>query len=194
MENKDYTIIYRIMHWAIAISMIFLLLTIFLRLTWMNREHIADIIQSYLATTNQSLSGEELIVLSKQIRKPMWEWHIYLGYVLTGLFCIRLALPFFDKMKFSNPFNKQLVLNEKFQYWVYLVFNTGVAISLVTGLIIKFGPKTLKSTMEEIHVLSIYYLITFLIIHFGGVLLAEFTTQHGIISRIISGTKLTKKE
>lgn len=189
MENRNYSRSYRIIHWAMALCMTFILITIFLRLTWMNKENVADIIQNYLATTDKSLSRAELIVLAKQIRKPMWEWHIYMGYVLTGLFCLRLILPFFNKMKFSNPFNKKLSLKVKFQYWVYLVFYVCVAISLTTGLIIKFGPKNIKDTMEDIHTLSIYYLIPFLIIHIGGVLYAELTSQSGIISRIISGKK-----
>jgi cytochrome b561 len=73
------------MHWAIALCVFILLLTIFLRLTWMNKENVADIIQNYLAATGTTLSRDELIVLAKQIRKPMWDWHIYAGYVLTGL-------------------------------------------------------------------------------------------------------------
>jgi cytochrome b561 len=92
-------------------------------------------------------------------------------------------------MKFANPLNKQLSLKIKFQYWVYLIFYACLAISLITGLIIEFGPKNMKNFMEEIHVLSIYYLIPFIIIHLGGVLISEFTTQPGIISRIVSGTK-----
>jgi len=189
MENRNYPVIYRIMHWSIAFCMIFLLVTIFLRLTWMNKENVANIIQGFLAATDKSLSREELIVLAKQIRKPMWNWHIYVGYILTGFFSIRLAHPFFGKMKFSNPFSKQLSLKVKFQYWVYLIFYACVAISLITGMTIEFGPKNIKSFMEEIHVLSIYYLIPFLIIHAGGVLMAEFTTHSGIISSMVSGTK-----
>ena len=189
METRDYTAIYRILHWAIAICMLLILVTIFLRLTWMNKDHVADIIQNYLTTTDQVLSREQSIVLAKQIRKPMWQWHVYLGYVLTGLFCVRLALPFWGHMKFSSPFNKQLTLKVKFQFWVYLVFYVCVAVSLTTGLLIEFGPKDLKEPMEAVHVLSIYYLLTFIAIHLGGVLMAEFTNQQGIISRIVSGTR-----
>lgn len=125
----------------------------------------------------------------------MWDWHIYIGYVLVGLYCIRLSLPFFGQMKFSNPFNKLLTFKEKFRYWVYLVFYGCVAVSLTTGLIIEFvGPKNLKKSVEEIHVLSIYYLLAFICIHIGGVLLEEFTDQQGIISKIISGTKKTEEK
>jgi cytochrome b561 len=193
MENRNYSTSYRIIHWAIAICFILLSITIFLRLTWMNKDHVADIIQSNLADTGQSLSRDQAIALAKQIRKPMWDWHIYLGYVLVGLYCIRMAVPFFGEMRFSNPLRKELPAKVKFQYWVYLVFYACVAVSLITGLFIEFGPKNLKEPMEEIHVLSIYYLLTFIVIHIGGVLMAEFTTQKGIISNVVSGTKGIKE-
>lgn len=153
----------------------------------MNKDHVADIIRNYLSSTGQSLSREQLIVLAKQIRQPMWDWHIYFGYTLVGLYSIRMMLSFFGQMKFSNPLGKQLSSKIKFQLWVYLVFYVCVGISLITGLMIELGPKNLKKTIEEIHVLSIYYLITFIVLHISGVLLAEFTNQRGIISKIVSG-------
>lgn len=188
METVKYSKIYRIIHWSIAITFLLLLITIFLRLTWMNKNNMADIIQTYLSGTDQSLSSEQLIVLAKQIRKPMWDWHIYLGYVLTGLFSLRFLLPFFGTMKIQNPLIKDLTIKQKFQKWSYIIFYVCVVVSLVTGLIIELGPKTLKKPMEEIHILGIYYLIAFIVIHVGGVLMAEFTNQKGIISRIVRGS------
>ncbi|OGS71175.1 MAG: cytochrome B [Flavobacteria bacterium RIFCSPLOWO2_12_FULL_35_11] len=189
MKNKNYSAVYRIIHWSIAISMVLLLITILLRLTWMNKNNVAEIIQNYLNTTDQALTQDQLIVLAKKIRQPMWDWHIYLGYVLTGLFTIRFFLPFFGEMKLQNPFNKELILKEKFQNWIYLIFYGCVVISLSTGLLIKFGSKELKSSMEEIHLLSIYYLVAFIILHIGGVLWSEFTNQKGILSKIVSGNR-----
>ena len=191
MKNREYSAIYRVMHWSIAICMTLLLITIFLRLTWMNKNNVALIIQDYLATTDQKLTQDQLITLAKKIRKPMWDWHIYIGYALVGLYSIRIALPFFGQMKFSNPFNKDLGIKEKFQYGTYLIFYVCVAISLITGLIIVLGPKNLKEPMEEIHVLSIYYLLAFIVIHLSGVFYSELTTQQGLISRIVSGTTKT---
>lgn len=189
MKSQTYSVTYRIIHWAIAISMLLLLATIFLRLTWMNKNNMADIIRAYLSTANQSLPEEQLIILAKQIRKPMWDWHIYIGYVLTGLFGIRFLLPLLGEMKFQNPFAREINFKEKFQRWTYIVFYICVVISLTTGLIIELGPKSLKEPMEEIHVLSIYYLVPFIILHLGGILLAEFSSEQGIISRIVSGIR-----
>lgn len=189
MENIKYSKLYRIIHWAIAVSFLLLLITVFLRLTWMNKNNVAAIIQDYLSGTDQALTQDQLIVLAKKIRQPMWIWHIYIGYVLTGLFSSRFILPFFGHMKLQNPLVKNLTKKEKFQKWSYIIFYFCVVISLVTGLVIEFGPKELKVQMEEIHVLGIYYLVGFIVIHLAGVFLAEFTNQKGIISRIVSGSK-----
>ena len=189
MKKKQYSKIYRILHWAIAISFLLLLITIFLRLTWMNKYNVAAIIQDYFSGTDLSLTQEQSISLAKKIRQPMWDYHIYLGYVLVGLFGIRFILPALGHMKFQNPFAKNLSTKMKFQKWAYIVFYICVIVSLTTGLIIQFGPKEFKKPMEEIHVLGIYYLLAFIAIHVGGVLVAEFTDQKGIISRIVSGSK-----
>ncbi len=189
MEKTKYSKVYRIIHWAIAVSFLLLLITIFLRLTWMNKNNVAAIIQNYLGSTDQVLSQEQLITLAKKIRQPMWNWHIYIGYALVGLFSIRFLLPAFGPMKIQNPLGKNQTAKMKFQKWSYIIFYVCVIASLITGLIIELGPKELKKPMEEIHVLGIYYLIAFIVIHLAGVLIAEFTDQKGIISRIVSGIK-----
>lgn len=189
MEKPKYSKVNRLIHWMIAISFLLLLITIFLRLTWMNKYNMAAIIQDYLSGTDQVLSQDQLIALAKKIRQPMWDWHIYIGYVLVGLFSIRFILPAFGYMSFQNPFSKNLTVKMKFQRWVYLIFYACVIVSLITGLLIVLGPKELKKPMEEIHVLGVYYLIAYIVIHLAGVLIAEFTEEKGIISRIVSGSK-----
>ncbi|MFO7743901.1 MAG: cytochrome b/b6 domain-containing protein [Psychroflexus sp.] len=175
-------------------SFSFLLMTIFLRLTWLEKEHMADIIGNFLNENGQVLSQDQLIVLAKQIRQPMWEWHIYTGYVLVGLFSLRFLLPLFGKMKIQNPLERNLSAKEKFQKWTYIFFYIGVATSLITGLLIEFYPKAWKEITEEIHELSIYYLVAYIIIHISGVLIAEFTNQKGILSRIVSGKSISNKK
>lgn len=189
MEPVQYSKIYRLLHWAIAISLFIMILTIFLRSTWMNKNNMAAIIQNYITEENISLTHEQTIALAKKIRNPMWNWHIYIGYVLTGLFSIRFSLPLFGVMKFQNPLTKGLSAQEKIKKWSYIIFYLCIVISLTTGLVMEFGPKELGKPSEKIHVLGIYYLIAFIGIHWAGVLRAEFTDQKGIISKIIRGSK-----
>jgi cytochrome b561 len=190
MKTTSYSKIYRIIHWLIAFAILFMLLTIFLRLTWMNKYNVAEIIQDYLTNVGVSLTDDQTIVLAKNIRRPMWNWHIYIGYVLTGLFSIRLLLPFFGEMKFQNPLEKGLTTKLRVQKWTYIIFYIGILISLVTGLMMEFGPEELAKRAENIHVLALYYLIPFIVIHLLGVLIAEFTDQKGIIYRIIRGSEV----
>jgi cytochrome b561 len=188
MKRSHYSIAYRLLHWSIAIAFLLLLGTIFLRLTWLNRESVADIIQNYLLSIQVILTREQIVLLAKKIRKPMWDWHIYLGYVITGLFTIRMLLPFFGEMKFVNPFTSTFQIREKFQFWVYYIFYLCVAGSLVTGLLIEHGPSYMKKPLEEIHEYSLYYLLGFIVLHFVGVLYAEFTHDKGIVSKIVRGS------
>lgn len=182
------------LHWALAISFTLLLITIFLRLTWMNKFNVSAIIQDYLTANDivHNLSQDQLIVLAKKIRQPMWDWHVYIGYALVVLFGIRFTLPFFGEMKFQSPFAAGLTSKEKFQKWMYIIFYAFAIVSLITGLIIVWGPKEFKKTMESIHELSIYYLGAYMLLHIGGVIIAELTSDKGIISRIVSGKKEEK--
>lgn len=190
MSASNYSKIYRVIHWLIVFAMAFILITIFLRLTWMNKYNVAEIIQNYLTNEGLSLTDDQAIVLAKNIRRPMWNWHIYIGYALTALFSIRFLLPLFGKMKFQNPLIKSLTLKEKFQKWTYIVFYICIAITLSTGLVLEFTSKEFSKPFEDIHVLSLYYLIPFIIIHISGVMMAEFSNQKGIIYNILRESKI----
>lgn len=189
--ETNYTRLYRVFHWTIAISFFLLLITIFLRLTWMNKNSVAGIIGTYLDETGQTLTQDQLLTLAKQIREPMWKWHLYIGYFLAGIFSLRFILPLFGILKFQNPLLKKLKMKERFQKWVYVAFYLGVTLSLATGLLMEFGPRSLKDTLEGVHVLSLYYLIPFILIHLAGVITAEISEQKGIVSRLLGGVKAT---
>lgn len=187
--KRSYSATYRVVHWAMALCMVIILATIFLRMTWLNKEHLANIIQNYLYSTNANLSREEIVKLARELRSPMWQWHIYAGYAFGGVLFIRFALPFFKTMKFSNPFKKHMPLKIKFQYWVYIIFYCCLVIAQVSGLLMDVGAKELKKYVEPLHVAALYYVIPFLVLHIGGVLRAEFTNQPGVVSRIIGGKR-----
>ena len=64
MEPTKYSKIYRIMHWAIALTFILLLITVFLRLTWLNKHNVSNIIQDYLSNNNLTLTEDQSIILA----------------------------------------------------------------------------------------------------------------------------------
>lgn len=148
---------------------------------------MSDIISNYLTNENITLTSKQLIALAKQIRKPMWDWHIIFGYILAGLFAVRFMLSSTGIVKIKNPFNKNLDLKVKFQYSIYLVFYVLIFVTLITGLLIEFGPESLKKIFETVHKLSLYYIVPYIIIHLIGVIIGELTTDKGVVSKMIGG-------
>lgn len=187
-RGEGYSLGFRLLHWGIAFVMLGLLVTILLRMTWLSRDSVSEIINNYNLSQKIDMSPEQAVVLAKRVRQPMWDWHIYLGYVLCGLIFIRFIAAMFGKIPFLNPFKGNITMNERFRAFVYLVFYISVIISLITGIILKFDVEILPMVdFKMIHKASIYYFIAFLVIHFLGVFLAELSSENGIISRMING-------
>ena len=187
LENKKFTLAHRLLHWLIAFAILFLMLTVFLRLTWMEKNNVAAILEENLKALNITLNHDDAIIIAKKIRKPMWDWHIYSGYFLIGLYALRLINLYFSGIIFPNPFQKSSSLKQKIQRWTYIIFYFLMSISLITGFFIVNGSPEYKDFLETIHVQSIYYVVLFIIIHMAGLLISELSNEKGIVSKMIHG-------
>lgn len=156
---------------------------------WMNKGSMGTIIHDGLAEQNVAISQDDAIGLAKKVRRPMWNTHIIAGYVLVALFVLRIILTWVQGAGFVSPLKKGITPYERFKSWVYVIFYILLGASLFTGLMMEFGPESLEHTMEDIHVLSLYYSVTFIVLHTAGVLIADAGKERGIISKIISGDK-----
>ena len=182
--KKNYSAIDRFMHWALAFTFLFIMLTVFLRLTWMEKNNVAEILVNSLRAINIDIAYDKAIKVAKNIRKPMFDWHITIGYFVTGIFVLRMLFHIFNKGNY-NPKS----VKEVFQAWVYRIFYILLGFTLITGLLMKFGPESIEDTAETVHKLSLYYAIAFLILHFGGILIGENTNAKGVVSKMIGGGK-----
>lgn len=78
--NVSYTRAHRILHWLIAFTFIFILLTVLLRQGWMNRHTIANVVLKQAKTDQITIPEDTAVKIGKAVRKPMWALHIYAGY------------------------------------------------------------------------------------------------------------------
>jgi hypothetical protein len=83
MREQRFNLAHRLIHWAIAFTVLFLLLTILLRMGWMNKDHVGNIIQQNLGKSNMHINTKDAAVIGKAVRKPMWNWHIT-GWLYPG--------------------------------------------------------------------------------------------------------------
>lgn len=187
--KKSYSSLHRILHWSIAFAMLFMLFTIFLRLNWMSKYNMADILTQQLTELNLKVDKDQSITVAKAIRKPMWNWHVYTGYLLIGLYSARMLFFVTKGIVFANPFSKDISTRRKFQSWVYIGFYICLGLSLVSGALIALGPESYEDAIEPYHKLSIYWLLTYMALHLFGIMTAEFGKGKGIVSRMISGDR-----
>lgn len=189
LREKKFNLIHRVLHWSIALGILFLIITVWLRSGWMSKNHIATIVQQNLTKSGYNISDKEAAEIGKEVRNSMWQWHIIVGYVLIGLYVLRMLVIAKQGIAYKNPLTVGISGKEKFKSWLYIIFYVLLAVSLITGFIIENGPKSIKQAMVFIHVKSLYYVITFIVIHIGGVLMADAGNEKGIISKMVSGDK-----
>ena len=156
---------------------------------WMNKGSMGTIIQDNLAGKSIEINSDDAATIAKKVRRPMWETHIIAGYVMVGLFVVRIILTWVQGLGFANPLKIDVSQYDKFKSWVYIVFYLFLGAALFTGMMKELGPESTEHIMEEIHVLSLYFAIPFIVLHTFGVLIADAGKERGIISKIISGDK-----
>jgi cytochrome b561 len=185
--DKRFSLASRLIHWAIAFTFLYLFLTVLLRMGWLNRGSVSEIIQNGLSEEGIKVDPEVATSVARQVRRPMWNTHIIAGYVLCGLYIIRMIITYVQGAAFYSPLKKGLTAYQKFRSLIYVLFYIFVAASLITGLLIEFGPGSIHEVSEEIHKLSLYYMIAFIALHFVGVVVADGGKERGIISKMIGG-------
>ena len=187
MREKRFNLASRLIHWAIAFVFLYILLTVLLRMGWMNRGTVAALAGESLAKDGAAVTKDQVTNVGRAVRRPMWDTHIIAGYVLIGLYVIRMIINMVQGLGFDNPLKQGLSGYRKFKSWVYVIFYIFLFGSLLTGILIEFGPHSIHEVSEDIHKLSLYYMIAFIVLHLVGVIIADGGKERGIISKIISG-------
>ncbi|HLT33365.1 MAG TPA: cytochrome b/b6 domain-containing protein [Aquaticitalea sp.] len=187
-KNQDrFTVIHRALHWSIAILMLILFITGFLRMYWMNKNHIVSIIEN--ETQQVPLSKEQMVGIATSIREPMWQWHDYAAYIVLFIFLTKVIYMIVKGIKFPNPFLKNQSTKERLQGFTYLLFYLFIAVSIITGFYLKWIDGDWKEPMEAVHKWAIYWFPIFILLHFSGILLGELTDKKGIASKMIGGDR-----
>lgn len=183
--NNKFTFFHRLLHWLMAMAMLILFITGFLRMYWMNKHQIVSVIESKVGTT---IPKEQMTDIAKAIREPMWQWHELFAHVMIFSFIARIIYMLVKGIRFPNPFKKNTSLKERLQGFTYVYFYVFVFISASTGISIEKGffPEW-KEGIETIHKLGIYWFPIFIMLHLVGILIAEHTTKKGIVSKMIGG-------
>lgn len=205
VRTKKYSSSIRLWHWANAIIITGSLLTVMVNSTvlkpWVTAGLIADKLKEKGINVTDDQTRSAAFVLSDRV----WAIHTYFGYALTGLFIFRLAIELFGladqtlinkisaaKRSFLSTKEKRVASrNEMLVKTSYAVFYVLLMVMVVTGLALAFKDTipALRSMhfIKEIHGLSMYLILGFIVIHLAGVFIGERKGHNGIVSEMING-------
>jgi Ni,Fe-hydrogenase I cytochrome b subunit len=187
-----YTLKFRIWHWLNAVVVLGLLGTVFLRKTFLSWRTNSEILINKLSEFGIMITEEQAKVLAKSVRAGMWEWHIILGYLLAFFILYRIYLYFNDSStyeKFSD-----LSIHKKGVHLLYYLVYLALFFMAISGLVIHFYEalhltKEFAHDIKEVHEFVFNTILIFVPLHIIGVIIADNTTENGLISTMINGKR-----
>lgn len=179
---REFSPSFRIWHWLQALVIIGLFVTVVLRESVMEKQHIGKIVQEQMVSLGTIITDDQATVIGKAVRSPMWDWHIYFGFAITALLLFRLLIIAKNGFGFDD--------NPKMQgvYKLYKVVYVMLLLMSISGLSLYFKlAGSMKENVEGLHFYVGWAIFIFVVVHLAGVIHAEKTDQIGIISRMIGG-------
>lgn len=189
---KKWSSTFRIWHWLFMLTFLFMSATVIIRETVLDKEAVSAIIIEDLSMSDINISTDDAKDIAKDIRSPLWQSHILVGYLFAGLVVARYML-FATRSGRRNYLNcKEKTLHKKGVSATYIgIYGFATALAL-SGLAIKFNAKfdlseELVHTIKEVHEFAFYGMLLLVIAHIAGVLIAENRDDKGIVSDMING-------
>lgn len=112
-----------------------------------------------------SIGAMLLFIVLTILIEGLWSYHAMAGYVLIGLYLLRIVVTALKGRGYVSPFAKNANASARFKGWLYMLFYFALAVSLYTGYMLANGPENLQESMQWVHVKSLYYPVTFVIVH-----------------------------
>lgn len=205
--TKDYRAPLRFWHWGSALLITAQLATILFQKVIVNARSAVPEFQQALRKDNIVLTTQQARSLTHIISERIWEWHIYIGLTLVGFWLLRVALELRgpSELRFSArllavarryrlapPAGKGAAGKILFATGTYALFYTFLTVMALTGLVLTYHNEVaffdkIEHTAEEIHNVTMWLIIGFFVVHVVGVVWAELTKDHGLISRMVGG-------
>jgi len=191
--QKQFTPLYRIWHWTMALSVIGLLATVLLRKTFLSWHTNSEIIMSKFTEAGVEVTAELAKVTAKAIRSGMWEWHNIFGLFLGISLLIRIYMMLTKQaqlpiVKFFQANGGEL----KLKYGVYTILCFFIIMMALSGGFLYFYEslgftKDSIHWVKETHEFMMWGVVVSVSLHLVGVFKHEISTKEPIISKMIHG-------
>jgi len=206
--THDYSRGMRIWHWANATLVSGQLLTILFQMVIVNARSAVPEFQAAITKSGGSLTQQQGRALAHVISERIWTWHVWIGLTLAAFWLFWTVMQALDpagrrfgarlmaaarRYKLAAPAEHADARHALLAKLTYAAFYLFITIMVVTGLILVFADDVpflhrIEHPVKEVHNVTMYLIIGYIVLHVGGVVWAEVTDDHGLVSRMVSGT------
>ena len=206
-STHDYSAPLRVWHWGNTLLVTGQLLTIlFLKVIVNARSAVPEFIQA-ASKDGVAPTEKQGRAFAHIISDRIWDWHIAIGLGLAAFWLLRVLMELRGpaevrfstrlllvarKYRLAPAADKGNARHELFAKITYTLFYLFLTVMVFTGLALTWADDVpflhnIEHTIGDIHGVTMYLIIAFFAVHLAGVVWAEITSDHGLISRIVSG-------
>ncbi|MBT9393442.1 cytochrome b/b6 domain-containing protein [Hymenobacter sp. NST-14] len=190
----------RIWHWANSGLVLAQLITILFLFVIVKVKTLAPEFSRVLAEKGVTMPAAELRGLTRIVAHRIWDWHIWIGITISCLLAYRVIVSFLQRGSQRTDAKLAAIRARAARgesgatkaLWVrysYRAFYVVLAVMVVTGVLLVFEDnfRSLEHLAKEIHEVSMYIVLAFVVAHIVGVFRSEVTEEPGLISDMING-------
>ena len=205
---QRHSLMIRIWHWLAFLIISGSIITVLINSTLTDQRENIILVQDQLKSRDVVVTEDQAFAVTREYEDKFWGVHKWLGIGLAFMVIARVMIELIEpnEEKTGSRIRKTIGLynqndDNKLEYkhflgvkLGYLLFYTLLVNMALTGLGLAFGrdlgfSKELDNTIKEIHSLGQYFMYAFVLIHLGGVIIAENKKSSGIVSGMINGNK-----
>ena len=205
--THDYSRGMRIWHWVNATLVSGQLLTILFQMVIVNARSAVPEFQAAIAKSGGSLTQQQGRAMAHVISERIWTWHVWIGLTLAAFWLFWTVMQALDpagrrfgarllvaarRYKLAAPAEHADARHALGAKLTYAVFYLAITTMVMTGLALVFADDVpflhgIEHPVKEVHNVTMYVIIGYIVLHVGGVVWAEVTDDHGLVSRMVSG-------
>jgi cytochrome b561 len=205
--NEKHSLGLRLWHWTFFILITGTIITVLLASTLFRTRNNITLVQQQLQEKNLSVSQDQARAVAHALNDKLWDLHTWIGYFialfLLGRFVLEVLQPADEKLgpKIRKAMGfKPLSVEQKKgrQHYLrvkagYLIFYGLILVMAITGIGLAFEEvpllRTLHNALKQIHSFTQYLIYGYILLHLGGVVLADAGSYPGLVSGMIHGKK-----
>lgn len=206
--THDYSAAMRAWHWVNAALVSGQLLTILFQKVIVNAKGAVPEFQAAITKGGGTLTQQQGRAVAHVISERIWTWHVWMGVALAACWLFWTMMQALDpagrrfgarlmaaaqRYKLAAPAARPDARHALLAKLTYAAFYLFITLMVVTGLGLIWADDSaflgnIKHTMEEVHNVTMYLIIGYIVLHMMGVVWSEITKDHGLISRMVGGT------